>query len=45
MSQVRTEPDIQAPTGAQLNWIALGTVTRREIMRILRIWSQTLVPP
>ena len=27
------------------NWIALGTVARREVMRILRIWSQTLVPP
>src|SRR5690606_16060121 len=27
------------------NWIALGTVARREAMRILRIWSQTLVPP
>ena len=46
MSQVRTAvPEPQAPTGAQLHWIALGTVTRREIMRIVRIWSQTLVPP
>src|SRR5690606_6656888 len=27
------------------NLVALGTVARREIMRILRIWSQTLVPP
>ena len=27
------------------NLIALGTVARREVMRILRIWSQTLVPP
>jgi len=25
--------------------IALGTVVRREVMRILRIWSQTLLPP
>ena len=27
------------------NLIALGTIARREVMRILRIWSQTLVPP
>ncbi|MCL7714649.1 ABC transporter permease [Stenotrophomonas mori] len=27
------------------NWVALGTVVRREITRILRIWGQTLVPP
>ena len=25
--------------------IALGTVARREVVRILRIWSQTLLPP
>lgn len=30
---------------AQRNWTALLTVTRREVMRILRIWGQTLVPP
>ncbi|MGH8073068.1 MAG: ABC transporter permease, partial [Lysobacter sp.] len=27
------------------NLVALGTVARREIHRILRIWAQTLVPP
>src|SRR5690606_16986026 len=27
------------------NWVALGTIVRREISRILRIWGQTLVPP
>lgn len=27
------------------NLIALYTITRREVIRILRIWSQTLVPP
>ncbi len=27
------------------NWIALGTIVRREVNRILRIWGQTLVPP
>ena len=30
---------------ANANWVALGTIARREVMRILRIWSQTLVPP
>ena len=25
--------------------IALGTITRREVTRILRIWTQTLLPP
>ena len=30
---------------ARSHWTALYTVARREIMRILRIWSQTLVPP
>ena len=27
------------------HWIALVTVARREISRILRIWTQTLIPP
>ena len=27
------------------NLVALGTIARREVSRILRIWSQTLVPP
>lgn len=27
-----------------LNWIALCTVTRREIVRFFRIWTQTLLP-
>ena len=29
----------------QRNLIALGTIARREVSRILRIWTQTLVPP
>ena len=33
------------PTVAQRNLTALGTIVRREITRILRIWGQTLVPP
>ena len=27
------------------NVIALGTIFRREVMRIVRIWTQTLIPP
>ena len=38
MNQVQMNP-------AQANLIALGTITRREVVRILRIWSQTLLPP
>lgn len=34
-----------ASTTLQKNFVALGTIVRREIMRILRIWGQTLVPP
>ncbi|MDI9238088.1 ABC transporter permease [Lysobacter sp. LF1] len=33
------------PTDMQRNLVALGTVVRREVNRILRIWGQTLVPP
>ena len=32
-------------TAAQRNLTAYGTIVRREITRILRIWGQTLVPP
>ena len=32
-------------TIASKNLVALGTLVRREIMRILRIWGQTLMPP
>ena len=27
------------------NWVAFLTIARREVMRILRIWGQTLMPP
>jgi ABC-2 type transport system permease protein len=30
---------------SSLNMIALRTIARREVARILRIWAQTLVPP
>ncbi|MCD7099051.1 ABC transporter permease [Stenotrophomonas sp. MMGLT7] len=36
---------IPDPSPAQRNWVALGTIVRREVQRILRIWGQTLVPP
>jgi ABC-2 type transport system permease protein len=37
--------DAGMPSVARRNWIALGTIARREVSRILRIWTQTLVPP
>lgn len=38
---------VSAPvrTDAQRNLVALATIVRREVNRILRIWGQTLVPP
>ncbi|PJJ97432.1 ABC transporter permease [Lysobacteraceae bacterium NML91-0213] len=33
------------PSPMQANLVALRTIVRREIARILRIWGQTLVPP
>lgn len=33
------------PTTSSQHLVALGTIVRREIHRILRIWGQTLVPP
>lgn len=30
---------------AHPNLVALATITRREVVRILRIWTQTLIPP
>ena len=40
---VATPP--QVASNARRNWVALGTIVRREVTRILRIWAQTLVPP
>ena len=42
MNATATPP---ARSDAARNWIALATIARREVNRILRIWSQTLVPP
>ena len=38
-------PLAAGPTVAKRNFTALGTIVRREVARILRIWGQTLVPP
>jgi ABC-2 type transport system permease protein len=38
-------PGAATRSDAARNWIALGTIVRREVRRILRIWGQTLVPP
>jgi ABC-2 type transport system permease protein len=39
-----TEP-MTTPTTSSHHLVALGTIVRREVRRILRIWGQTLVPP
>ena len=30
---------------ARLNWVGYKTIVRKEMVRVLRIWVQTLVPP
>ena len=40
-----TATPIQGASPLRRNFIALGTIARREVTRILRIWTQTLVPP
>ncbi|MFT4197907.1 MAG: ABC transporter permease [Pseudoxanthomonas sp.] len=40
-----TNPQSPIPNPAHQNLVALATVVRREVARILRIWGQTLVPP
>jgi ABC-2 type transport system permease protein len=36
---------VWAPSIARANLVALYTITRREVRRMLRIWTQTLIPP
>ncbi|GAB2518648.1 ABC transporter permease [Lysobacter humi (ex Lee et al. 2017)] len=36
---------MNTPTTSSHHLVALGTIVRREVRRILRIWGQTLVPP
>lgn len=50
MSPTAQSPVTEAPvyagaTRTRANLVALGTIARREIHRVLRIWTQTLVPP
>ena len=50
MSDLAREPVTHAPVYAgsarvRANLVALGTISRREVHRKLRIWTQTLVPP
>lgn len=51
MNDLHVERETQlvahVPAGsiARANLVALFTITRREIHRVLRIWTQTLVPP
>jgi ABC-2 type transport system permease protein len=42
---VNTIAKVRPDTPARRHWIALTTIMRREVTRILRIWAQTLVPP
>jgi len=43
-SQTQPAPNAEI-SPARRNLTALGTIVRREVARILRIWGQTLVPP
>lgn len=43
--QSTTQPGPTELSATQRNFVALGTIVRREVNRILRIWGQTLVPP
>jgi ABC-2 type transport system permease protein len=49
MNDMRSEAAINAGARefsvARANAIALYTITRREVRRMLRIWTQTLIPP
>jgi ABC-2 type transport system permease protein len=49
MNDMRTDAAINAGARefsvARANLVALYTITRREVRRMLRIWTQTLIPP
>ena len=49
MNDMRTDASINAGAPgfsvARANAVALYTITRREVRRMLRIWTQTLIPP
>jgi ABC-2 type transport system permease protein len=42
---IAQETSARMPSAAHPNLVALYTIFRREVHRILRIWGQTLVPP
>jgi len=42
---VTVQPAVQSGGHAAANMIALRTLVRREVARIIRIWTQTLIPP
>lgn len=44
-TQATATPATTSAGDSRRNWTALYTVARREVVRILRIWGQTLVPP
>ena len=39
------QPAVQRSGHATANMVALRTLVRREVARIIRIWTQTLIPP
>lgn len=43
--EMKTGAGAWKPSVARANAIALYTITRREVMRMARIWTQTLIPP
>lgn len=47
MSEIARDTAAEYSGGERMraNAVALATVTRREVRRVLRIWTQTLVPP
>ena len=45
MNTIANDAQTATQTIAQKNLVALRTITRREVVRILRIWTQTLIPP
>ncbi|HEY9110980.1 MAG TPA: ABC transporter permease [Rhodanobacteraceae bacterium] len=44
-SRITNAPAYTGSARTRANLVALGTITRREVRRMLRIWTQTLVPP
>lgn len=44
-SEAAIRTDAREFSVARANAIALYTITRREVRRMLRIWTQTLIPP